>query len=66
MRKIINPTYISLDGVIEGDPVTAVKELKDAPGRDIVQCGHGQLSRTPVEHRLLDELTVILSYAVAA
>jgi predicted dithiol-disulfide oxidoreductase (DUF899 family) len=40
VRKIINSTYISLDG----------------PGKDIVQYGFGQLSHTMLEHGLLDEL----------
>jgi dihydrofolate reductase len=42
--------------VISGDPVAAIKRLKDAPGKDIVQYGFGQLSFTMLEHGLLDEL----------
>ena len=30
--------------MISGDPVAAIAELKEAPGKDIVQYGFGQLS----------------------
>jgi dihydrofolate reductase len=42
--------------VIEGDPFTAIRRLKEAPGENIVQYGFGALSRLLVEHQLLDEL----------
>jgi dihydrofolate reductase len=42
--------------VISGDPVSRIKRLKEAPGKDIVQYGFGQLSFTMLEHGLLDEL----------
>jgi dihydrofolate reductase len=42
--------------VISGDPVAAIKRLKEAPGKDIVQYGFGQLSFAMLEHGLLDEL----------
>jgi dihydrofolate reductase len=42
--------------VISGDPVAEIKRLKEAPGKDIVQYGFGQLSFTMMEHGLLDEL----------
>jgi dihydrofolate reductase len=42
--------------VIAGDPVPEIKRLKEAPGKDIVQYGFGQLSFTMLEHGLLDEL----------
>jgi dihydrofolate reductase len=42
--------------VISGDPVAEIKRLKEAPGKDIVQYGFGQLSFTLLEHGLLDEL----------
>jgi dihydrofolate reductase len=42
--------------VISGDPVPELKRLKQAPGKDIVQYGFGQLSFTMLEHGLLDEL----------
>jgi dihydrofolate reductase len=42
--------------VINGDPVAEIERLKEAPGKDIVQYGFGQLSFTMLEHGLLDEL----------
>jgi dihydrofolate reductase len=42
--------------VIGGNPVEEIKRLKQAPGKDIVQYGFGQLSHTLMEHGLLDEL----------
>jgi dihydrofolate reductase len=42
--------------VIAGDPVAEIRRLKEQPGKDIVQYGFGRLSRTLVEHGLLDEL----------
>ena len=42
--------------VIDGDPVPAIQRLKEQPGKDISQYGFGPLSRTLVEHGLLDEL----------
>lgn len=42
--------------VLSGDPVEEIGRLKEAPGKDIVQYGFGQLSHTLVEHGLLDEL----------
>jgi dihydrofolate reductase len=42
--------------VIDGDPIEAVRKLKDEPGDNIVQYGFGQLSHALMEHGLLDEL----------
>jgi dihydrofolate reductase len=42
--------------VITHDPVSAINQLKEQPGTDIVQYGFGQLSYTLMEHGLLDEL----------
>ncbi len=42
--------------VISGDPVAAIRRLKEQPGQDIVQYGFGQLSYALLEHGLLDEL----------
>jgi dihydrofolate reductase len=42
--------------VISGDPVAEITHLKEAPGKDIIQYGFGQLSFTMLEHGLLDEL----------
>jgi dihydrofolate reductase len=42
--------------VIGGDPLDELERLKNAPGKDIVQYGFGQLSFTLMKHGLLDEL----------
>lgn len=42
--------------VIDRDVVARLRELKDAPGQDIVQYGFGSVSRLLLEHGLLDEL----------
>jgi dihydrofolate reductase len=42
--------------VISGDPVAEIQRLKEAPGKNILQYGFGQLSFAMMEHRLLDEL----------
>jgi dihydrofolate reductase len=42
--------------VIEGDVAGELAELKQAPGKDIVQYGFGPVSRLMLEHGLLDEL----------
>jgi dihydrofolate reductase len=42
--------------VIAADPVAEITRLKERPGKDIVQYGFGRLSRTMLEHGLLDEL----------
>ena len=42
--------------IIAADPAAAIKRLKEAPGKDIVQYGFGSVSRLMLEHGLLDEL----------
>ena len=42
--------------VIADDPISAIRALKEQPGKDIVQYGFGPLSHALVEHDLLDEL----------
>ena len=42
--------------VISDDPIGAIKQLKEQPGKDMVQYGFGPLSHALVEHGLLDEL----------
>ena len=42
--------------MISGDPIAAIRRLKEQPGQDIVQYGFGQLSYALLEHGLLDEL----------
>jgi dihydrofolate reductase len=38
-----------------GDPVAAIRRLKEQPGQDIVQYGFGQLSYALLKQGLLDE-----------
>jgi dihydrofolate reductase len=40
---------------ISGDPVAAIRRLKEQPGQDIVQYGFGQLSYALLKQGLLDE-----------
>jgi dihydrofolate reductase len=42
--------------VIADDPIGAISQLKEQPGKDIVQYGFGQLTHALIEHDLLDEL----------
>ncbi len=42
--------------VIGGDVAEGVTELKRQPGEDILKFGTGELDRTLLEHRLIDEL----------
>ena len=42
--------------IIRADVVTAVTELKQQDGRDLIMYGHGRLSRTLLEHLLVDEI----------
>jgi dihydrofolate reductase len=42
--------------VISGDPVARIAQLKQQPGKDIVQYGFGQLSYALMHAGLLDEL----------
>jgi dihydrofolate reductase len=55
--------------IIRDDPVTAVTELKQQDGGDLMIYGYGRLSRTLVEHHLVDEIRFsvhpLLVHAVA-
>jgi dihydrofolate reductase len=42
--------------IIRDDVVTAVTELKQQDGRDLITYGHGRLSRTLLAHHLVDEI----------
>lgn len=41
--------------IIEGDVAKEVARLKEQPGRNILKYGTGELDRTLLEHRLVDE-----------
>jgi dihydrofolate reductase len=42
--------------IMRDDVVTAVTDLKQQDGRDLIIYGHGRLSRTLLEHHLVDEI----------
>jgi dihydrofolate reductase len=46
--------------IVRGDVPSAVRELKQREGQDLLIYGHGQLGQTLLEHHLLDELHVAI------
>jgi dihydrofolate reductase len=42
--------------IIRADVVTAVTELKQQDGRDLIMYGYGHLNQTLIEHHLVDEI----------
>ena len=42
--------------IIRGDVVTAVRELKEQDGRDLIMYGYGRLNRTLIQNHLVDEI----------
>jgi dihydrofolate reductase len=56
--------------IVRGDVVAAVTELKQQDGGDLMMYGHGRLSKTLLEHHLVDEIRFsihpVLIRAVAA
>jgi dihydrofolate reductase len=42
--------------IIRGDVVTAVRDLKQQDGGDLMMYGYGRLSQTLLEHHLVDEI----------
>ena len=52
--------------IIRGDVVTAVTELKQQDGGDLMIYGHGQLSKTLLEHHLVDEVRFSVHPVLAA
>jgi dihydrofolate reductase len=51
--------------IIGGDPVAAVRELKQQGDRQLVIYGYGQLAQTLLEHGLVDQLTFVISPVMA-
>jgi dihydrofolate reductase len=47
--------------LISGDPVAAVRELKQQGDGHLVIYGYGQLAQTLLEHGLVDELNVVVN-----
>jgi len=46
--------------LIEGDAATEIGKLKQQPGRDLLQYGVGELTRTMLRNNLVDEVRVIV------
>jgi dihydrofolate reductase len=42
--------------IVRGDVLTAVKEIKQQDGGDLMMYGYGRLNRTLIENRLVDEI----------
>jgi dihydrofolate reductase len=42
--------------IIRSDVVTAVTELKEKDGRDLIMYGYGRLNQTLLENHLVDEI----------
>jgi dihydrofolate reductase len=47
--------------IIPGDPVSAVRELKEQGDKHLVIYGYGQLAQTLLEHGLVDSLNFVIS-----
>jgi dihydrofolate reductase len=50
--------------IIRGDPVAAVRELKEQGDRHLVIYGYGQLTQTLLERGLVDELNFVINPVV--
>jgi len=66
MRKyVFSSTLTAADWnnttIIPGDPVTAVRELKEQGDRHLVIYGYGQLPQTLLEHGLVDQLNFVIN-----
>jgi dihydrofolate reductase len=46
--------------LLEGDAIDAVRRLKAQPGKNIVVLGSGELVRSLVPHRLIDEFVLLI------
>jgi dihydrofolate reductase len=46
--------------LIRDEPVTAVRDLKEMDGRDLIMYGHGPLGQTLLDHQLLDEIRLFV------
>jgi dihydrofolate reductase len=66
MRKyVFSSTLTAADWhntmIIPGDPVAAVRELKEQGGGHLVIYGYGQLAQTLLEQRLVDQLNFVIN-----
>lgn len=46
--------------LMEGDAAGAIKKLKQAPGKDLLQYGVGELTHTMLKHGLVDEIRLLV------
>src|SRR5215216_2781132 len=46
--------------LIKGDAAEEIRKLKQAPGRDLLQYGVGELTHTMLKHGLVDELRLLV------
>jgi dihydrofolate reductase len=46
--------------LIQGDVVEAIKKLKEEPGNGLLQYGVGELTRTMIQHDLVDEFRILV------
>jgi dihydrofolate reductase len=46
--------------LIEGDVATLLRDIKQEPGRDLVQYGVGELTRTMLQHGVVDEIRLVV------
>jgi dihydrofolate reductase len=70
IRKYVFSSTLTAAGwnnttIIRGDPVAAVRELKQQGDRQLVIYGYGQLAQTLLEHGLVDRLTFMINPVMA-
>src|SRR5262250_1627176 len=66
MRKYVFSSTLTAAGwnnttIIPGDPVAAVRELKQQGDRHLVIYGYGRLAQTLLEHGLVDQLDFVVN-----
>jgi dihydrofolate reductase len=57
---LTDPLPWSNSTLLQGDPAEAVADLKEQPGKDIGVLGSGELIRTLIPHRLIDEYVLLI------
>lgn len=67
-KYVFSSTLTSADWnnttIVSGDPVPAVRELKEQDGADLIVYGYGQLSQALLENGLVDELDFVVNPVV--
>jgi dihydrofolate reductase len=59
-RSLDKPGWTNTTVLAGEDVVDKIRDLKNHPGRDILQYGYGAVTRLLIEHGLLDELRIWL------